>query len=98
MTEDPSRRHLGEVPLQDVQVAATDSRGVDPNNSIGVVNECRIRNFVPALVVGPVIDECFHGVTLSLVECCVGRPFHPSSGWYEQLDTPFVAGATRTQR
>jgi hypothetical protein len=65
MAEDPAGGHLGEVALEDVQVAAADGRGVNRDDGIGGVDQCGVGYFVPALLVGTVVDERFHGMAPS---------------------------------
>ena len=74
MAEDPTGRHLGKVTLQDVQVAPADGGGVDHDDGIGGVDHLRVGYFVPTLLVGTVVDECFHGMFPLFVVVETGLP------------------------
>ena len=66
MTENAAFGHLGNVPLQDVEVGATDGRAVDPHDGIGVVLDRRHGNFLPVFASRSVVDEGLHDVLRSL--------------------------------
>src|SRR5262249_49923146 len=52
--------HFGHVALEDVQVGAADRRRVDPDDDVGRRLEFGIGPFLPAPLVGPVVDERLH--------------------------------------
>jgi hypothetical protein len=58
MAEDPTGCDLGEVTLEDMQVAAADCGRVNCDDGVGGIDQCRVWYFVPTLLVGPVVDEC----------------------------------------
>ena len=53
VTEYPSFGHLGNVPLQDVEVGATDGRAVDPHDGIGAVLDLGMGTSCHSLLPGP---------------------------------------------
>ena len=57
VAEDPARRDRRDVALQDVQVGAADRDRIDPNDGVGVLDNCRLRDLLPRLVAGTVIDD-----------------------------------------
>jgi hypothetical protein len=64
MTQDPAGGHLRRVALQDVQVSATDRRGVDVHDDVSVFVELAAGDPLPAHVSRPVVNERLH-VTFS---------------------------------
>jgi hypothetical protein len=75
VTKDPARRHLGDIPLQDVQIGTANRGGVDADDGVGLINHHRVGNLVPTLVVRTVIYESFHGDSSvgKIVEYCVEK-------------------------
>ena len=68
VAEDASRRHFGDVALQDVEVGAADRHGVDAHDRVRVGEDPRIGNLFPCLASGTVVHECLH--RLLLVDVC----------------------------
>ena len=60
VTEDPARRDLGNVALEDVQVGAADRDRLDPHNGIQIVPRHRIGDLVPGHRAFTVVHECAH--------------------------------------
>ncbi len=56
MAEDPAGRHLWKV------VAPANGGGVDHDDGVSRVDHLGVRCLVPTLLVGTVIDECFHQI------------------------------------
>ena len=66
VSEDPARRRLRHVALQDVQIRATDRRGVDLHDDIAVVLDRGIGHLGPALLARSLVHKCFHRRTSTL--------------------------------
>ena len=54
-----------DVSLEDVKIGAADRHGVHSNDGVGVGLELRVRNVLPGLPAGAVINESLHLVPLS---------------------------------
>src|SRR5690606_37904581 len=63
VAEDAPVGHGGHVPLQDVEVGAADGHGVDPHDGVGVVLEGGVRDLLPGLPTGTVVDDRTHGAS-----------------------------------
>jgi hypothetical protein len=75
VAEDEAVLALGDVALEDVQVAAADRDAEDSDDRGGWPPEHRLRCVVPALLARPVINECFHDRPPSL--CCASSGLIP---------------------
>ena len=60
MTENAARRDLGEISLENVQVTPADGCGLDDHDGIGGFDQLGVGYFIPALLIGSVVDESFH--------------------------------------
>jgi hypothetical protein len=60
VTEDAAWRDLWHVPLEDVQIGATDGDRLDPHDGIEIVHRHRVGDLVPGHRPFTVIHECTH--------------------------------------
>ena len=60
VAEDASLGDGGDVALEDVQVGAADRRGVDPDDHVRRLQDRRVRDLLPRLLAGTVVDERLH--------------------------------------
>src|SRR5665213_1144035 len=76
--EDASVGDLGHIAFEDMEIGATDGRGVDPDDGVGVSCELRLGNVLPCLVARSVVDECLH----------VGSPFESGAAAVQCTGAP----------
>ncbi len=74
MPEDPAWRRLRNVAFQDVEIRATDRRGVHLHDDIAVVLDHGIGHLGPAHLAWSVIHKCFHRRTSTLILTPMVRP------------------------
>ena len=61
--ENASRRRLGNVALQDVQIGSADRGRIHSRDDVAIVFDLRVRDFAPALAARSLVHECVHRPT-----------------------------------
>ncbi len=99
VAEDGSRAHLGDVPLQDVQVGPADGDGVDPHDGVGGFLEVGIGQILPRGPARTVEYVALHRDTHSLCSGASGARGPVCAGWAHDRhydgDCPTTPGCPR---
>jgi len=63
VAEDRPRFRLWHISLEDMQVAAADRAGVDPNDNVGRINDRGVLDGVPTTLTGAMVNKSLHAVS-----------------------------------
>jgi len=74
VAEDRPRSHRWHVALENVQVAAADGAGVDPDDDVGRGFERWVGHFLPLTRIGTVEHESLHGVSFGFFDSASRAP------------------------
>ena len=88
MTKDPPIGDSRHITLEDVEVGPTDGHGIHADDGVGVLDDRRVRDLLPALLPGSVINDRAHRRYLPSPVPGRGLPFFHSDATASGLDAP----------